>query len=192
MALSFIGHNRTRITSLNDSNEEARRFNELFHPARRSILRDYEWNFATAIDSLALSANDNIKGWEYAYIYPSECLKPRRIFNDGTPENGTEEYRQLYSSTNKFQIIACNISPACMEYTADITNAAQFDASFVEALAFYLAWQVAPSITGNAKLTEQMLNLSGIAMVKARKADAEVGYQNYAAKENNKYVNARG
>lgn len=193
MALSLLGHNVKFITSIDsDSSEEARMCKMLYDPARRSMLRDYQWNFATAISSLALSANDTIKGWEYAYIYPSECLFPRRIFNDGTEENKTNEYRQMYSPTNKFQIITCGISPAYMEYTADITNAAQFDATFVEALSFYLAWQLAPSLTANPKLTEQMLNLSAMALVKARKADAAVGYRDYASKESNKYVDERG
>jgi hypothetical protein len=156
MALSRLGC--TKITSIDEESTTAKACKIEFEPTRDSILRDYPWNFATKIESLARLNGEKYFGWEYVYSYPKSCLFDRKIFNEATYNSVDKQpYRIISSNINSKLLILCNLDDAFMEYTAKITDTTLFDASFVDAFAWKLAANLAKPLTGNAELAINLM-----------------------------------
>lgn len=139
-----------------------------FNPTKESILRDYPWNFATKIEALAPGTSETFAGWTYVYTYPKSCLFDRKIFNESTI-NSTEKqpYRIISSNGSSKLLILCNLATAYMEYTFNVVDATLFDVSFVDAFAWKLAANLAPSLTGNADLSTKLMNTYRLVIDKA-------------------------
>ena len=71
-ALSNIGNNRS-INSLNEASKEAGQCS-LYYESIRDAVADFDWNFATKTVALADTNNPPLD-WDYAYTYPTDCLK---------------------------------------------------------------------------------------------------------------------
>ncbi|MGR7394096.1 hypothetical protein ACU63O_11170 [Klebsiella aerogenes] len=72
-ALSNIGNNRS-INSLNEASKEAGQCSLYYESIRDAVLADFDWNFATKTVALADTNNPPLD-WDYAYTYPTDCLK---------------------------------------------------------------------------------------------------------------------
>lgn len=86
-ALSNIGNNRS-INSLEEASKEAGQCSLYYESIRDAVLADFDWNFATKNIALA-DTNNPPQDWDYAYTYPTDCLRiieiplPRRTVSDG-------------------------------------------------------------------------------------------------------------
>lgn len=76
-ALSNIGNSRS-INSLTEASKEAGECSLHFEACRDAVLSDFDWNFATKRVALADTSNPP-PDWEYAYQYPSDCLRISEI-----------------------------------------------------------------------------------------------------------------
>lgn len=106
-------------------------------------------------------------GWPYAYVYPNDCLQPIAVTtyagqrlgpafwgNYWWPYQATNmsipkiPYKIVQSVANPGQLmILCDVlatptSPLYLFYIQCVTNTAQFDPMFSDALGFYLGWRV--------------------------------------------------
>ena len=92
-ALSYIGNSRS-INSLTEASKEAGECSLHFEACRDAVLSDFDWNFATKRVALADTSNPP-PDWEYAYQYPSDCLRITEIMLPGV-RNPTAAMRVQY------------------------------------------------------------------------------------------------
>lgn len=152
LALSRIGQ-RT-IAAISDSSENARKLTAVYDYILESVLRDCDWNFATKIEALvAVDDEDDLEiEWDYVYEYPSDCIKVRRVFSESTyDEEEPDQFRVVLNDDDDAKLIVCDLDDAYVEYTLNITDPTLYDSKFVDALAWRLAAEITPSLTGDKK-----------------------------------------
>lgn len=132
------------IMSFSDAVKTARTIKNCFEQCKRAVLRAHIWKFATKRAILAPLVD--VPEYEYTYMFqkPSDWL--RNIDFDGDPEYRMEGDK-----------ILSNDNPLYMRYIYDIgENVELMDAMASEALACYLAWTIAYTITQDDKLRDKM------------------------------------
>lgn len=140
-----------QITSLTEQSPEAIACNLWFTHAREAVLSDAEWPFATKRGLLALVTLTDAEmpdEWGFAYAYPTDCIYAR-IMWDGAQKRRPEqelEFRIEHHPNSDARIIYSDVEDACLIYTKDVTNAGLFSEHFVDALAWRLAADIAPSL----------------------------------------------
>jgi len=152
IALNHIGTDST-IASINEKSEEARQCKLLYASARDYILRKHPWSFAektVALSSLGSPPPD----WSYRYQYPSDCVKAREIIKESRTSSDPVPFKVVAGDDLNSRVILCDKDEAYLRYTARVTNAAVFDASFVQELAWYLALQLAMPLTGKKSVRD--------------------------------------
>lgn len=180
------------IASLTEATEPAKKCNAIYEDIRKIVLRDHPWNFATQIVALSESEDDTVIGWDYIYTLESSCVFARRVFNEDTEAGKTENFLKLQSSVlgGNYLIIACNISPAYLEYTADVTNTALFDSSFVDSFAWRLAVELAPALTGSDTKVNDLTKQYLWSLDRAKTLNTSEGHQEPS--QTSEYINSRG
>lgn len=159
LALSYLG--QYSIDTLSDDSVEARRASALYDTCRDTLLRDYPWKFA--IVEAALTEDTTLDLTEdrfgHAYKLPAKCLRILRI-NFGA--SGVYISASLVSSEQPFEVrfetasgelrLYTDAETARIRYIYQVADAGLYDSTFVEALAWRLAGQLAPALTGKADL----------------------------------------
>jgi hypothetical protein len=165
-ALLRIGVSKTMV-ALNDPTREATTVGQIFEPARRTVLRRFPWAFATRYATLTLvdgSPSDPANGdWIYAYRHPTDSVFNRRILNAAMVQGFG---RQFDPNPIPFRVgndadgllIYTNQEDAVLEYTLDVACSADWgDAIFEDALAWYVASQLAPSLSRDSKMADKCM-----------------------------------
>ena len=181
MALSRLGISRVltgdvdgTLAACTDSTV-AKAMLDIWYPRKRNALLEmYPWSFALKYATLVL--NDDGDGeiwedeWDYAYTYPSDCLRMRRFVTD----TGTGWYLTGYQESYRFRpepwpfvvgthgtppvkVIFTDVttSDADVEYTALVTDAGLFPEDFSSGLAWLLSAEVArPMSVDNKRAME--------------------------------------
>ena len=152
------------ITSLTDDTERARLCNALYGQTRDAVLRAYPWNFAITRQKLARESAAPAYEYAYQYALPTDpyALKVLDLYE------GNEwkiEGRKLLTDSDT----------ATIRYIARVTDTAQFDSLFVEALTARLSSRFAYPTTGNANLTDMFWSIYETKLKEARSADAQEG-----------------
>lgn len=147
MALSFCGaSDEVQVETENTANANAcRRF---YEQDRDEMLEDFAWTFAKVTLDLALVETDPTTEWGYAYAYPSNCLTLRRIQSDTRNETRQSRIPFLVGQADDVQLIYTDRQSAVAEYTKIVTDPTEFSPSFAKALAYKLAVDIAPRLTG--------------------------------------------
>lgn len=160
IALSNIGNSRS-INSLEEASKEAGACSLHFDACRDSVLSDFDWNFATKRVALA-DTNMPPSDWQYAYQYPSDCLRITAIMLPGV-RNPTAAMRVQYetgiSDDATGRLIYTDLPSAWLKYVSRITDVNLFDAIFSEALSWRLAAAIGMQVTGSADLGNNALNM---------------------------------
>jgi hypothetical protein len=159
-ALARIGVSNF-ISSIDEATQEAAVCKLLYEQCRDRLLREVHWPFARVFKALTLVEQAGSEPawateWAYAYRYPTDCLTIWRILtktgrNETTPEPydiGRDEQGRLLF-TNQLNAIA--------EYTARVEDPAQFDSTFVSALAWLLAMEIAMPLSAMDNLRKQAM-----------------------------------
>lgn len=159
-ALSNIGNNRT-INSLSEASKEAGQCSLYYESTRDAVLADFPWNFATKRIALA-DTNNPPSDWAYAYTYPTDCLRIIEIPVPGN-RNPSEMMRIQYETGSNGdgtgRLIYTDQPAAWLKYVARISDVNVFESIFQEALSWRLAAAVNMSLTGNADLGNNALNM---------------------------------
>ena len=157
LALAEVGD--IFIESLTENTKEAKRCNVAYNPARRGLLRLFDWGFARKRVELAPLVEAPDFGFDAAFQMPSDCLRVLEIVD--APEWRIEG-RQILASGTALKII----------YAADVTDPSYFDALFVRALALRIAADVAFSLAPSKTLVENLEALFALAMQQAARTSA--------------------
>ena len=125
--------------------------NNQYPIAKEQVMKSFDWNFLNRFNELTPSVEKSPDPrFLYAYDYPNDCIAARYIVDS---MGGKYKKFDITTDSNGSKIILCNISPAILCYTRNITAKVPesfFTAEFVTALSFYLAYLCADSITGSA------------------------------------------
>ena len=155
-ALRYIGEGR--VESADEDSDNANILRDIYDQKRRALLRELPWNFAVKSVELAQTTNTPVD-YDYEYQLPADSLYYIGVQAD-RPDLITYEIRQDKLVTDE--------STFCLKYIYDITDTAQFDSLFVEALSFLLASAIAIPRTGDPAILNAMANGYQQAVVKAR------------------------
>ena len=113
---------------------------------------------------LAQLANENTRGWKYAYRLPTspECLRVVQFsINKGETYIDLDDYYNRNAGPREVlfdiddQILLCNIEEVFIKYTADI-DPAKFDAALASAFVAALAAELAYSLPASVSLADYM------------------------------------
>lgn len=171
LALNFLG--KGIIKSLSENTELARTCKLHYDRYRRILLKDYSWEFAERTMKLEPVADfgDNVKGWDYVYRYPDDCLQVLKIY-DGDDRRKDEKREKFFVQTVDYRlgtkVICCNLENAYMDYVSNEEDCNYFSEEFVEALAHYLAYGMAQALTGSEAKAQTELQYMHTALYQAK------------------------
>jgi hypothetical protein len=153
LALARVG-TAARITSLDDDNGPGAVGCRLFIDiVLDATLREFPWPFATKIASLSQVEVSPNSEWGYSYRYPPDCQFLRRILSG--IRNDSRQTRESFrlSSDDDGILILADLDAAECEYTKKYDDIARLPTDFLSAVAWRLAYEVAPSLGGAAAQT---------------------------------------
>jgi len=169
MAIAHLGTGKRLSNIETDQLQEAKICRTFFDTARDATLRDFDWPFSTKIKNLGLverfdgrdfgsntggiplttglATGANQSEWGYAYEYPSDCIKARRILSG--VRNDTRQSREPFKIIleNQDRLIYCDVEDAALEYTVLVRDPLFYPADFIIALSYRLAMYISPTLT---------------------------------------------
>lgn len=154
------------LTSLDDDTKVGRFMARNFGPARDEILQRYPWHFAKKRALVAASATAPAFGWDYAYNFPDDCLKPLPLRTDGE-WNG----QPIPFEVESRQILTDKSGPLKLLYIRRVTAMSQWTPLAARVLANYLALLGAQNITGKSSYAEKASALLRDSLEIAKLAD---------------------
>jgi hypothetical protein len=150
MALGRIGVG-ARIEALStDTTPEAVQCRSFYDISYASTLREFSWPFANKIVTMTLVQTSPDNEWGYSYRYPSDCLKIKRLMSGFRNDSRDTRVPFTIRSDDDGRLIFTDQVDAEIEYTFDFNDNARLPADFVSALAWRIAYEVAPSLGGPA------------------------------------------
>lgn len=167
---ALIRLGETTVTTLSDDTKPARLANAIYADLRDAVTRAHPWNFALA--RAELTANASAPTWGYANAYdlpgdPDHCLRVLAV--EGEDEQAgrwTVEGRQILSNLS---------SPIRIVYLRRISDPADMDPLFREALSARLARELAEPLGKSTSLQQAMGEIYEAKLREARSADGQEG-----------------
>lgn len=141
IALNTLGVS-TPLENVNLNDNKVILLNNYYNLARDYVLKDFDWNFASAYKELSLTnLSDNNSEYKYVYNYPNDCICARDIFEKGSYK--LEKF-SISSDISGDRVILCNLEHPILRYTRKVEKEIFYSCEFSMALAYYLA-----SLTSN-------------------------------------------
>lgn len=170
IVLSLLGADE--IENLSEESKEAMICSRQYGRLRDAVLRSHPWNFAVRRASLAAESGVT-PSFEYTYQFPLPADYLRMIRTEAESLGYDDDYR--IESTATGNKLLSNDSTVKIEYIAQVTNVALWDAAFVDVLTARMAAEIAFAITDNATLAENMRTIYADKLREARNTDAQEG-----------------
>lgn len=152
LAVSHLGIGK-EIGDVDERTPEAQACNRFWEKARDEVLRDHDWPFAKKKAALVLvseSEDDDHPdtNFDFAYRYPSDCLKVRRIDSGVRTDYRSARVSFDLMADDQGTLILTDKEEAYIEYTStDAQNPARWHADFVMAVSYRLAAYIASRLT---------------------------------------------
>lgn len=146
MALGHIGVSNFIANLESEKSEEAAICRRFLAIAREATLRDFDWPFATRIQTLDLVAETPNDEWDFSYRQPAKCLNFRRILS-GTRRDTAESkipYRLAQDDTGI--LILTDKRDAQGEFTAREEDPGKYPPDFTLVLSWRLAMYIASGL----------------------------------------------
>jgi len=137
LALVRIGY-KNRVANLYDGSEAAQTALDIYAQTRDELLRQDDWDFAERIAAAAVLASPAVPAiWTAQYTYPEDCIRVRDLYGAAylADSNNPIPTRWTIGDVATGKVIWANITGATLVYTSRVTDPAQWDADFVEAMA---------------------------------------------------------
>jgi hypothetical protein len=152
------------------------------------ILRSFDWQFATRYRTLALVAETPNDDWAYAYRYPTDALKIRRIVTAlGRSDSNPPAF--VIGQDDQGQLVYSDEQDPTFEYTQRVDNPERFDPLFIEAVAWQLAGQIAPALSRDKNKAKECFQMAAYYIDQAEIAVANE--QQPAEQQESEFVRAR-
>jgi hypothetical protein len=163
MTLGRIGN--FSIADVDEASAEAGHCRLHADLVRKTLLRDFDWNFATQETTLSEGdAAEDTFGYTYNYELPDDYLQALE-FND-VPAGTTQTRWKIYGI-----LLYSDVAPddAVFRYVADIDDCEDWDDIFTTTYTWYLAAAIAPAISNSPAMAAELLR-AGQAYLKDAKA----------------------
>lgn len=156
--VSFLGSDH--LMDRDEQDKNTRLMNLIYNPILEKLQREYAWNFCSRSTRLTPLNKTPQIDYQYAYQLPTDLLLLvsvgdmycRNEWREYDPRLVTAEYRI------EGRELLTNIEPPLsLRYRAKVTDAAQFDSAFIDALACMLAVRSCKAITGKDTLVSSLL-----------------------------------
>lgn len=141
-ALARLGE--SPIQSLDEGTVAANMAKLLYPQARQDALREYSWAFATK-HAVLVRYKEAPADFSYSYALPQDCLRVVRILSDDP-------------FVVRGDALCTNAPAVTLEYICDVDDETRFDSSFVKALSFKLASDLAIPVKGSNELMANYAN----------------------------------
>ena len=164
-ALSLIKVKQITNATLSSGTEAERQCSLMFPILRDKLLHAHPWNFAEKRQALA--ALTETPPFEYTYYYqlPADCLRVLRLYDEDASYRIEAENR-----------LATDASPCNLIYISAVTDVAQFDPGFTQALIYNLASHLAVVMSANRTLAAELRQRAREELSLAKSQDAQEGY----------------
>jgi hypothetical protein len=147
LAISHLGISKDIANVTTEQSAEAKACRRFLDIARETVLKDYNWPFATKMATLNLVEEDPNDEWAYSYRYPSDCLYARRILSGFRDDTDLTRIAYKITQDDTGILIYSDVENAILEYTLNTENVDLFSSDFKVALSYRLAHYIAPRIT---------------------------------------------
>ena len=151
IALNILGVS-TPLENPNSSDNRAILLNNYYDLARDYVLKDFDWNFASAFKELSL-CEEQVKycGYKFTYNYPNDCVCARDLIFKN--DNSSRKF-SILSLTNGTSAIVADIENPILRYTRRVEKEVFFTSEFAMALSYYLASLTANVLVGSVQKGE--------------------------------------
>lgn len=153
-----------KIASFSETSKAAVLCSEQYDKVRKKILRHHIWDFALKRSQLSKLASNPLFDYEAQFQLPSDCIRPIET-HLGTQTDFVIEGKTLLINASSCKLL----------YVADIEDVSYFDTYFEEALAFWLAADIAYSLKQDLGLSDRMRAAALQEIADARSIDAQQG-----------------
>lgn len=177
MALRHIAEQP--INSLTEGSEAANVLSDVFDLVYREELRSYPYRWASTTAELSEITSEDPPDFAYVHQLPADYLQMQRILDKVNGETLYDTWDELYGRyalrQNEYEVrqgkLYSNWSDVTIKYTYLITDYSKLDPSFVIALSWRLAHEIAPSLTTRSDLADRAYQMYQIEINKARGAN---------------------
>jgi len=188
-ALDHIG--KANIASLTENSVAARKINEVFERTMYSALARSHWTFARKFATLSLvtptAPNDWDERWAHVYDLPNDCCSFIRVVPrldvPNTEPQAPHQLQGAYIYTNEVDAVG--------EYVFETTDTLSMPSTFLDAVSFLLARNVAMPLTRKRGYWADMNDAYEIQLGLAVEIDAGQEPTTYP-QEAGGYIDARG
>ncbi|MBE7708065.1 MAG: hypothetical protein E7Z88_05090 [Cyanobacteria bacterium SIG27] len=151
IALNILGVS-TPLENPNSVDNRAILLNNYYELARDYVLKDFDWNFASAFKELSLCEEQlKMSGFKFTFNYPNDCLFARELF---LKDNYFCEKFSIATLSNGNSVILTDVEVPILRYTRRVEKEVFFTSEFAMALAHYLASLTANVIAGSVQKGE--------------------------------------
>jgi hypothetical protein len=144
------------------------------------VQRDHLWGFAKKQVTLALSGTAP-DGWEYQYVYPTDCVRADRIYNSLDPQNiklPKIPFEVAANSGVTGKVIWTDQAVAQLVYGVLVTEPTLWTDDFDDALGLYLGHKLALAISNDARRSADLLTLYRDSINRAQTNNVREGAKN--------------
>jgi hypothetical protein len=150
------------IISIDDDTKQAKALRRVYENTRRAFLCDHPWHFAKKRASLPASATAPAWGFARGYPVPVDFLRLLGV------KNGPEFSLEADASGSQW-ILSDAAAPLEILYLTDVTDAGRFPPHAVEALARWLAYDLAEDLTQSNTKKQDAAQALAIALTRAKR-----------------------
>ncbi|MBQ9150296.1 hypothetical protein IJX73_05125 [bacterium] len=151
IALNILGVS-IPLENPNSVDNRAILLNNYYELARDYVLKDFDWNFASAFKELSLCEEQlKMSGFKFTFNYPNDCLFARELF---LKDNYFCEKFSVATLSNGNSVILTDVEVPILRYTRRVEKEVFFTSEFAMALAHYLASLTANVIAGSVQKGE--------------------------------------
>lgn len=153
-----------KISSFSETSKAAVLCNEQYDKCRRKVLREHIWDFALKRTTLSKLSDVPLFEYDSQFQLPSDCINPVDT-DKGTQTDFVVEGKKLLINASSCKLL----------YVADITDVSFFDDYFEEALAYWIAGDIAYGLKQDLGLSDRMFARAKSEIDRARSVDAQQG-----------------
>jgi hypothetical protein len=166
LALGELGARRI-VAYETEASVEARSCRLHLDQVVNTLLRRHQWNFATMRAMLSRLADAPLSEWAAAWQVPADLVRLIRL-SSGDSSNPIRDF-----TIEGRKLLSADYPTLEILYVSSAVEPVEWDALFVDAVAYKLASRIAPDVTQNPALGDAALQrLEALALPQAQTADA--------------------
>jgi hypothetical protein len=133
----------------------------VYEPSIMSTLENHNWGFARKTVALVEDEDKTHISWDYVYAYPEDCLKIILVTSEASAPTRNEVSVPFETETiDDDRFILTNEADAYIVYTSNVMDENKFPPSFVDAVSYRLAAELAMALAGDGSKQSNLMQLS--------------------------------